>query len=145
MTEGDKIWYKVALIKDYLYIDYNTNIDHENQTNLFLWFYIRSYFNQCSLVSLEFRDETFYLYYSHRFLFNNSSETLEMFEPGHSIPNYLGSLEINGKMYENVYSMRYNENGDLNKIAFYDSIYYNHDGILKLISSEHGYRLERME
>jgi len=58
---------------------------------------------------------------------------------------YFESILINEKTYNNVYSICYREDDELNKEAFYDTIYLSRKGILKVISSQYGYYLERVE
>ena len=62
-----------------------------------------------------------------------------------SVVTYKESLAINDKSYTNVFIIAYRKDEEENKRAFFDTLYYNPDGFLKFISSQYGYRLERME
>jgi hypothetical protein len=82
-----------------------------------------------------------YTYYSG---FDNKDEILKNKRPGWSEVVSKGTLFINGESYENVYAIRWIEDPERIHLAYYDSIYYNKDGFLKFISSQHGYVLERL-
>ena len=71
-----------------------------------------------------------------------SSRPDSLFE---SVVMYKDSIAINDKNYSDVFIIAYSKDEEENKRAFFDTLYYNKDGFLKFISSQYGYRLERME
>lgn len=130
-----------------------SNLPHFNNKNAQINIDISAFENFESWVLFEFitrnlqDDDSGANVYRYYFSFDNK-EVRIIKHPFWSINSeiwHYDSLVINGIVYSNVFSMNYDSinSGDSYKAVF-DTIYYNENGFLKFISSQYGYKLERI-
>ena len=134
-------------IRKYIYSEYNSNLPH--------------YLNDMAKININFETAgisnsgveflftgsraSTYTYFLN-FYFKQETETIEETD-FYDTPDIIhkDSVLINGKMYDNVFILVFYPGLSAYTEAFFDTLYYNPDGFLKFISSQYGYRLERME
>ena len=134
-------------IRKYIDSEYNTNLPHYLNDLTKINMHFETLGQDYSVVDIWFeglRESTFS--YILGFLFKPGGESLE--EVGDRRISEIIHKErivIDGKDYFNVYILVAFTWNDEHSNAYYDTLYYNRVGFLKFISSQYGYRLERME
>jgi hypothetical protein len=92
-------------------------------------------------IEMTFQDES-NDYYSFWFMYRSDEHKFYNKVSG-AIEN-VGSININGEDYSDVLAISYSDDGGSYPFVYYDTLYFNKDGFLKFISSQHGYVLERL-
>ncbi|MBN1950794.1 MAG: hypothetical protein JW801_06295 [Bacteroidales bacterium] len=123
--------------KEYLF---SSNIPHPTDDLAIKMWLSKAGENNWIDIFLGYANGSSYLY---NFLYT-SNDSLSNREADFSLVRYRDSVWINDEIYDNVYSICFSTRDDIRLHAYYDTIYYNHDGFLKFISSKYGYRLERL-
>jgi hypothetical protein len=127
-----------------LYLEFVSNLPHFNTNTLELIVGIKSKGEYNSFAEINFTDVDHYSPYTYNFEFSNETEILFSFTNLQPVIDR-GLMTINGKEFNNVYSISFSDDGGLRNFVYYDTLYYNKQGFLKFISSQYGHRLEILE